>query len=288
MSDFVQQALRAWHAMTAKQRFTLVFSFLLTAAAVGALVWWARQPSWATLYTGLDPKDAQAIVQELQARKVPHRPADGYSAIEVPVENVESLRMELAAKNLPGSGRFGFLEMFGAENIAQSDRTQRVKYQKALEDELARTIESLDEVQGARVHLVLPGDRVFVDDADIAKASVTLTLRRGVVPAPDQVRSIVHIVSGAVEGLSPERVSVVDTMGHTLWEGDGATGGLITARQAELKKGIEKDIDGKIARVLEPIVGPAHYVVRTSAEMDFQKVLRRERTLDPDSGALIS
>ncbi len=287
MPDFLNQMSGAWTSLSVKQRTTMVTSFLVTVAAIAALAWWVRQPSWAVLYTGLDPKDAQTVVQELQARKIEHRLTDR-GAIEVPVEAVKSLRMELAAKNLPGSGRFGFMEMFGSENLAQSDRTQRIKYQKALEDELARTIESIDEVQNARVHLVLPGDRVFIDDEDVAKASVTLTLKRAAVPTADEVRSIVHIVSGAVEGLAPERVSVVDTAGHTLWEGDGAAGGLISARQAELRKGVEKDIETKIARVLEPIVGPQHYVVRTTADMDFQKVLRKERTLDPDSGALIS
>ena len=288
MNPMLAQIRDAWNALSSKQRATLVVSALLTFAAVAAIVWWARQPTWAVLYTGLDPKDAQAVVQELQGRKVPFQLDAGGTAINVPFEQVDKLRMELAAKNLPGSGRFGFMEMFSQDTIAQSDRTQRIRYQKALEDELARTIESLDEVRTARVHVVLPGDRVFLDDQDTAKASVTLTLGRAVVPSPDNVRAIVHIVSGAVQGLSPERVSVVDTAGHTLWEGDGAAGGLITARQGEMKRGVEKDLEAKVAKVLEPLVGPDHYVVRASADMDFEKVTRKERQIDPDSGALIS
>lgn len=288
MNEMLAQVSAAWNALTLKQRGTLVLSALVTVGAVLAIVWWARQPSWSVLYTGLEPKDSQAVIQELQTRKVPFRLGGGGAQVEVPFDQVDKLRMDLAAKNLPGSGRFGFLEMFGQDTIAQSDRTQKMRYQKALEDELSGTIESLEEVQRARVHLVLPGDRVFLDDDDVAKASVTLTLRRASIPSADEVRAIVHIVSGAVQGLAPERVSVVDTAGHTLWEGDGATGGLITARQQEMKKGVEKDVDSKVARVLEPLVGLNRFVVRTSADMDFQKVLRKERTVDPDSGALIS
>ncbi len=288
LKSILEQFEATWGSLTGKQRGTLIMSGLLTAAAIGGLVWWAGQPSWSTLYTNLDPKDAQAVIQELQSRKVAFQLTNGGTGISVPVEQVDKLRMELAAKNLPGSGRFGFLEMFGQDTIAQSDRTQRMRYQKALEDELARTIESIEEVRSARVHLVLPGDRVFLDDQDVSKASVTLQLKRTTVPSPDEVRSIVHIVSGAVQGLSPERVSVVDTSGHTLWEGDGATGGLITARQGEMKRGVEKDIESKVARVLEPLVGADKFVVRTSADMDFQKVLRKERNIDPDSAALVS
>jgi flagellar M-ring protein FliF len=288
MNEILTQLRAAWYGMSLKQRSTLVMSGLATAGAVMAIVWWARLPTWSTLYTNLDPKDAQAVVQELQTRKTAFRLTNGGASVEVPIDQVDALRMALAAKNLPGSGRFGFLEMFGQDTIAQSDRTQRMRYQKAHEDELSRTIESLEEVRSARVHLVLPGERVFLDDQDASKASVTLALNRSAVPSADEVRSIVHIVSGAVQGLAPERVSVVDTAGHTLWEGDGASGGLITARQGEMKHGVEKDIETKVARVLEPLVGPDHFVVRTSADMDFQKVMRKERNIDPDSGAIIS
>lgn len=288
MKELFQQLMGAWKALSLKQRTTLVISAALTIGAVAAIVFWAKQPTWAVLYTGLDNKDAQAVIQELQSRKVPFKLREGGGGVEVPMEQVDKLRLQLAEKSLPGSGRFGFLEMFAQDTIAQSDKAQKMRYQKALEDELARTIESLDEVRQARVHLVLPGDRLFLDDQDQSKASVTLTLNRGKLPTPEEVRSIVFIVSGGVQGLAPERVSVVDTAGHTLWEGDGTTGSVLTARQQELKGGVEKDINSKVARVLEPLVGSTHFVVRTSADLDFQKVHRKERLLDPESGALVS
>lgn len=288
MNEFFTQLRDQWNGLSLKQKGTMLLSAALTVGAIAAMVWWAKQPTWSILYTGLDPKDAQAVVQELQTRKVEHRLTDSGTGVEVPLEAVSRLRMELAAKNLPGSGRFGFMEMFAENGLAQSDRTQKIRYQKALEDELARTIESLDSVRAARVHLVLPGDRVFLDDDDVAKASVTLSVDAGRTPGPDEVRSIVHIVAGAVQGLAVDRVSVVDTAGHTLWEGDGAASGLFSARQQELKAGVEKDINQKVARVLEPLVGAERYVVRTTADMDFQKVLRKERSVDPDSAALVS
>lgn len=287
MIEILTQIQEAWSALTGKQRLMLLFTFAVTVAAVGGIVWYARQPSYAVLYTGMDPKDAQAVVQELEARKVPHRLHAGGGTVEVPVEQVDRLRMDLAAKNTISSGRFGFMEMFSQDNIAQSNQSQRIRFQKALEDELARTIESLDEVKTARVHLVLPGDRVFIDDKDVAKASVTLTLGLGTSISSEQVQAIARIVAGAVPELSLDRVSVLDTTGRVLWEGDGE-GSLSGPRQMEMKAGVEKDINSKVARVLEPVIGADRFVVRTSATLDFQRSLRKEMTYDPDTGVLIS
>jgi len=284
----MQQIVTAWASLTLRQRASLFVSAALTVTAVSGIVWWANQPSWTVLYAGLDPKEAQSVVQELQSSRTPHRLLDGGTVIEVPLADLDRLRLDLAAKNLPGSGRFSFLEMFSQDTIAQSSSMQKIRYKKALEDELARTIESLDEVQSARVHLVLPGNKVFLDDDDVAKASVTLGLGGSRAPSSEHVQAIARIVAGAAPELKPEQVSVVDTTGRVLWEGGGETGGLVAARQVEMQAAIENEVNAKVARVLEPIVGPDHFVVRTTADLDFQKVMREETQLDPDGGVLIS
>ncbi|UCF68772.1 MAG: flagellar M-ring protein FliF [Acidobacteriota bacterium] len=288
MQEMIQQLTAVWAALSLRQRFSLALSATLSVLAVVAIVWWARQPTWSVLYTGLEPREAQGIVEELQARKVRHRLADGGRVIEVPLESVDRLRMDLAATDLPQSGRFGFTQMFAQDTLAQSNRMQRVRFQKALEDELARTIESLDEVRSARVHLVLPGDRVFLDDEDVAKASVTLGLLGGRQPNSQQVQAIARIVAGAVPELTPDRVSVVDTTGRMLWDGGGEHGAMAGSTKAEMQAAIEGEINAKVARVLEPIIGPDRFVVRTTADLYWQKVLRHERQLDPDSGVLVS
>ena len=288
MQELFQQISAAWNALTLRQRMTLVATTALTVAAVGALVFWAQQPTWGVLYTGLDPRDAQAVVQQLQSQKVPVRVTAGGGSVEVPLEKVDALRMQLAVKGLPESGKFGFMEMFSGDTIAQSSQVQKIRYQKALEDELARTIEALDEVRSARVHLVLPGERVFVDDKSVAKASVTVGLRAGTTLAPEKVQAIARIVTGAVPELSLEEVSVLDTQGHVLWEGDGDGAAVAGSRQIELRTAVERDVNGKVGRVLEPLVGADGFVVKTTAELDFQKVLRREKSYDPESGVLLT
>ena len=288
MQELITQIGDAWNALTMRQRITMIVSALATVAAVGAMVWWARQPSLTTLVTGLDPKDAQTVVQQLQSEGVAFELRSGGTEIAVPMERVDDLRMKLAAQGLPQSGRFGFMEMFSQDNIAQSNRAQSIRYQKAMEDELARTIESLEEVRSARVHLVLPGERVFVDQDDNSKASVTLSLARGSRLPNEKVQAIVRIVAGAVKGLSIENVSLVDTAGHVLWEGGGEPGAFMSARQMEAKGATESDINAKIASVLAPIIGEGKFTVRTSVDLDFKKVTARETTYDPNSGVLIS
>jgi flagellar M-ring protein FliF len=288
MQELLQQISAAWNALALRQRVTLLATTALTVAAVGAIVYWAQQPTWGVLYTGLDPRDAQPVVQELQSRKVPVRIAAGGGSVEVPLEQVDALRMQMAVQGLPESGKFGFLEMFSGDSIAQSSQVQKIRYQKALEDELARTIEALDEVRSARVHLVLPGARVFVDDKSVAKASVTVGLRAGSALAVEKVQAIARIVAGAVPELSLEQVNVLDTQGHVLWEGDGDGSAVAGSRQIELRAAIERDVNGKVGRVLEPLVGADGFVVKTTAELDFQKVLRREKSYDPDSGVLLT
>lgn len=284
MREILDQLGQAWASLTLKQRTSLVVSAALTVALVAAVVWWARLPTWTVLYTGLDPKDAQAVLQELQTQGVPHRVRDGGTLVEVPYGQVDRVRVDLASKNLPASGRFGFMEMFGQDNFAQSNRMHRVRVQKALEDELARTIEAIEEVRSARVHLVLPGERVFLDDDDVAKASVALGLGRvGKLPS-EQVQGIARIVAGAVPELAVEDVNIVDNRGRVLWDGDDSA----ASRRIELKASIEQDINDKVARVLEPIVGAQGYVVRTTARLDLDKIVRREREYDPDGGVLIS
>jgi flagellar M-ring protein FliF len=288
MQELLTQISEAWSALSLRQRTTLIVSALLTFAAVAAIGWWAKQPTLTTLVTGLDPKDAQSVVTQLQSEGVAFELRNGGTELAVPIERVDELRMKLAAQGLPASGHFGFKEMFAEDNIAQSNRSQMMRYQKALEDELARTIESLDEVRSARVHLVLPGERVFVDDDDHSKASVTLSLVRGTRLPQERVQAIVRIVTGAVKGLALEQVSVVDTAGHVLWEGGGDNAGTLSARQLEIKSATEADVNAKVATVLTPIIGEGRFTVRTSADLDFKKITARETNYDPNSGVLIS
>lgn len=290
MNEILQQINQAWTSLSLRQRITLVFSAALTIAAIGGIVWWAQQPAWTVLYTGLDGKEAQEIVQELQASKVPFRLSDGGTTIEVPFEKIDQARIDLAAKNLPQSGRFGFVEMFQADSFAQSNRMHQVRLQRALEDELARTIESLDEVRTARVHLVLPGERVFLDDDDVAKASVTLSVGRGGRIATENVQAIARIVAGAVPELDIAHVNVVDTTGRVLWDGGGEDGGgsMAAFRQVEMKNAVEGDINRKVAKVLEPLVGPDRFIVRTTADLDLTHSVWKERQYDPDRGVLVS
>ncbi|GAB4223253.1 MAG: flagellar basal-body MS-ring/collar protein FliF [Acidobacteriota bacterium] len=288
MPQTLKQIYDAWNALTLRQRLSMIVSVAATFAAVSAIVWWARQPDWAVFKTGLEPRDAQAVVTELQNRGIPLRLRDGGTTIEVPQEQVHRLRMELTAKGIGTTGRFGFAQMFDSESVSQSTQMQEIRYKKALEDELARTIEALDDVSWARVHLVLPGERIFIDDDEQAKASVMLGLAGGGALSAQEVQAVVRTVVGAVKDLGPENVYVAESRGRVLWSGEGEASAALGSKQIELKTALEQDINAKIARVLDSVVGATRYRVQSTVDLDMERVLRRETTYDPDSGVLVS
>ena len=288
MPQMFKQIAEAWNSLTLRQRLSMIVSVVATFAAISGIVWWARQPDWAVLRTGLEPRDAQAVVTELQNRGVPLRLRDGGTTVEVPQEEVHRLRMELTAKGIGTTGRFGFEQMFDSESVSQSTQMQEVRYKKALEDELARTIEALDDVSWARVHLVLPGERIFIDDDEQAKASVMLGLSGGGSLGAQEVQAVVRTVVGAVKDLGPENVYVAESHGRVLWSGEGEAAGALGSKQIELKTAFEQEINTKIARVLDSVVGEARYRVQSTVELDMERVLLRETTFDPDSGVLVS
>ncbi len=289
MKEILDQITEAWQSLSGKQRLSLIISAALTVAVVGGVVYLARQPSFTVLRVGVDHEEAQAIVDELQAAKVPFKLEEGGSTILVPFENVDAMRLQLGSKGLlqTGSGSISYKDIFNSNGIGQSNRMQRAQMQKALEADVARSIESLDEVRHARVHIVAPGERVFLDDDAVAKASVTLALRAGARPSHETIRAIANTVAGAVPELSPNWVSVIDTEGNVHWDGNGeGSHGVVAQRQAEFRRAFEQNVNRQIATVLEPELGTAGFVVETTAVLDMTRRVRREKNYDPNGGVI--
>ncbi len=188
-------------------------------------------------------------------------------------------------RGLPGGGGIGF-EIFDDQSWSTSRFVQEVNYRRALEGELARTITSIQEVEKARIHLVLAPDSPFVDiDQTRTKASVVLQIKGGSRLNPGQVQGIAYLVSSSVKGLKPEDVSVIDTDGNLLTGTNGQGDSLvaISSHQLEYKKLLEGDMERRVTRMLENVVGNGRAVVRVSAEVDFRRVEKEEELYDPDS-----
>lgn len=250
------------------------------AVVVGAFMFmsWAAKPSYAPLFTNLEAADAAAVTEQLTARGTAYELADGGRTVMVPRSELYQLRLDLSAAGLPSGGTQGYA-LLDEQGITASEFRQRVDYQRAIEGELTRTISSIDGVEAATVHLVMPEEDLFSDDARQPTASVLIKTRPGQDLAPGQVQAIVHLVSSSVEGLAPEQITVADAKGTMLAAPgeDGLTAAANDARSQQTAA-FENDLSRSVQQLLEPVAGAGGAIVRIRADLDFdQRSTRTER-----------
>ncbi|WP_043526221.1 flagellar basal-body MS-ring/collar protein FliF [Litchfieldella xinjiangensis] len=260
-------------------------------AIVVALLMWAQSPDYRVLYSNLSEADGGRIITELDKRSVPYRFSEGGQALLVPGEQVHLLRLQLAEAGLPQGGNVGF-ELMDNQAFGISQFAEQLNYQRGLEGELSRSIESLGPVSRARIHLALAKPSVFVRDREPAKASVVVTLQSGRVLGDGQVNAIVHMVSSSVPELAAEDVTVVDQNGRLLSLPTGAGGRDLDGTQLEYIENVERSYRQRIENILSPILGTQNVHAQVAAQIDFS---RREETSEryapnqtPDSAAVRS
>lgn len=247
------------------------------AAALFALTMNLGEPK-ALLYSNLDLKEAGSITAALDQSGVKYEVKGDGSTIMVPRDEVAATRLMLSGKGLPTSGSVGY-EIFDSSNtLGQTDFVQQLNRQRALEGELARTIQSLEGVTSARVHLVLPKRQLFEEEAEQPTASVTIGAG-GRAPDSDKVRAIQNLIAGAVPNLSPDRVTIVDHQGKTLSGGEeGIGGGAAETRRSEIEQRIAKTVKNMV----EGVVGAGKARVNVTADLDLASVTVQQETFDPD------
>jgi len=253
----------------------LIAGLLLVSVAGGIIVFslFASKPVYDVLFTNLDMEDAAKVIAKLEEERIPYKTQANGGIIEVPRDKVYKLRLTMASEGVTRGGGIGF-EVFDDQSWSTSRFVQEVNYRRALEGELARTINSVREVERARVHLVLPPDSPFVDvEQTRTKASVVLQIKGGARLNPGQVQGIAYLVSSSVKGLKPEDVSVIDTDGNLLTGTNGQGDNLvaISSHQLEYKKLMEGDLEQRVTRMLENVVGNGRAVVRVSANRKRRK-----------------
>ncbi|RME83518.1 MAG: flagellar M-ring protein FliF, partial [Zetaproteobacteria bacterium] len=261
----------------AYRQWVLFAAGLLLFAGVISLVFWLQDDDWRPVYAGLSEKDAAAVVQALQQERIPYRVKEG--AVLVPADQVHIARIRLAGRGVAPEGGVGFELFDRANEFGLSEFTRRINLQRALQGELARTIEVIPQVASARVHIVLPKRSPFAGEERRASASVMLRLI-GDLPKRAVV-AIQNLVAASVPDLAPEDVVVVDASGHLLSQPKGeaqAEVATIDERQAALERRIER----RLTTMLEQIVGPGQAVARVSVEMDRAYLEAHERHVNPD------
>ncbi len=286
----MDQAKKLLGALTPRQLVSIVIAAIAVVGAVMGLSRWERESGMRPLYTGLAPEDASAIVQKLREAGVDFKISSSGTEIMAPEDKVPELRLQMAGSGLPKTGRIGF-EIFDKTNFGITDFAEHVNYRRALEGELERSVMAISDVQQARVHVTLPKDSVFTDARESAKASVLVGLRPGTRMSSTNVVAITNLVSSAVEGLSPESVSVVDMNGTLLSR--PRRDGLPDTEQAsvaslEYKQSIEHDLAAKINNTLEPLLGADKFRTGVSADIDMTSGEQSEETFDPSKSVMLS
>ena len=252
---------------------------VVTAVGVTALVLaafmvfrWASTPNYAPLYSNLASEDASAIVDELNAEGTPYQLADGGGTIMVPRDDIYSTRISLSGKGLPEQSKSGGYSLLDDQDISTSDFKEQTDFKRAMEGELAKTIEAVDGVNTAVVHLALPQKQVFADEQDPPTASVLIDTATGTTFTNEQVQAIVHLVASSIDGLDPADVTVADASGKVLSNGDESGGMGASARDqqvAEFQKGTAK----RIQSMLDGVLGVGNSIVEVTADLDFDKAV---------------
>ncbi|WP_162304251.1 flagellar basal-body MS-ring/collar protein FliF [Serratia sp. 3ACOL1] len=265
--------LALWNRLRANPKIPLLIAASAAISIVVALTLWAKSPDYRVLYSNLNDRDGGAIVTQLTQMNIPYRFTENGSALMIPAEKVHETRLRLAQQGLPKGGAVGF-ELLDQEKFGISQFSEQINYQRALEGELSRTIESLGPVQNARVHLALPKPSLFVREQKNPSASVTLTLQPGRTLDDGQINAVVYMVSSSVAGLPPGNVTVVDQAGRLLTQSDG-TGRDLNAAQLKYANEVENRYQRRIEAILAPIVGSANVRAQVTAQIDFST---REQT----------
>ena len=250
------------------------------AAALFAVVMHIGAEPQALLYSNLDLKEASQITQSLDQAGIKYEAKGDGSTIMVPRDKVASTRLLLSGKGLPTSGSVGYEIFDNAPALGQTDFVQNLNRQRALEGELARTIRSLQGVNSARVHLVLPHRQLFEDEAEQPSASVVIGVG-GRTPSGEEVRAIRNLVAGATPNLKPERVTVVDDKGKMLAGGDDGAGAADQIA-SDARNATEENVRKTVKDLVEGVVGPGKARVTVSADLDLSRVTLQEDKYDPD------
>ncbi len=259
----------------------------VAALIIGGILFasWKSSPTYAPLYSNLSTTDAAAVVDNLNENGIPYQLAAGGTQILVPQDKVYDTRLTLSSDGLPGSTSGGYA-LLDQEGITTSEFKQQVDYQRAIEGELAKTIESLDGVRGATVHLAIPKQDVFNDGTKKTTAAVMLSLAPGATLTSSQVQSVVYLVSSSVPELAADEVTVADSQGHVLAApGDGLTGIGGSDTRAQMTQDYNARLTSALQTMLDKAVGPGHSVVTVNADLDFDhtSTTTQSYTYEPDT-----
>ncbi len=283
IDKFKSSVMPWWQSLTSGKRISFIALTALTIVLGFVIFGQITKATYSVLYRNLDSQEAGQIIDQLRSSKISYRISEGGTEILVPSNKINDIRLNLAAQGYPKSGVVGY-EIFDQTNLGMTDFLQKVNYRRALEGELTKTISSLKEVESARVHLVIPEQRLFKEDEKQPTASVVLYLNRAMPLSQRQIEGIAYLVSSSVEGLPAENVTILDASGRLL-SAPRQTDQLaqLSSSQLDVKKNIEAYLQDKAQSMLDGVMGPNRSIVRVSADLNFDQVEKTSESYNPDS-----
>lgn len=271
--------MAALERLRSSPKIILLISASAAISIIIALIFWAKSPDYRVLYSNISDQDGGAIVAQLTQMNVPYRFQESGGAIMVPEDKVHEARLTLAQLGLPKGGAVGF-ELLDQEKFGISQFSEQVNFQRALEGELSRTIETLGTVQNARVHLAMPKPSMFVREQKPPSAAVTLTLSNGRTLDSGQVNAITYLISSAVPGLNADNVTIVDQSGRLLTQSGGQA---MQTTQLKYTSEVEADYQQRIQTILATIVGRNNVKAQVTAQIDFTQHEQTAEQYQPNS-----
>jgi flagellar M-ring protein FliF len=280
-------ALKGLAELPIARQLGLMLGLALSVAIGVAIVLWSQAPSYGRLFSEIGDKDVTEILEVLDTQGIKYKVETGSGAIMVPIDNVSEVKLKLAALGLPRSNSLGYELLDKDQGFGSSKSVEMVRFQRALEGEIAQTIMTIQSVKAARVLLAIPVQSVFMRDRKKPSASVIVSLYQGRSLNKSQIESIIHLVASSVPQLEAEQVTVVDQKGRLLNSNDSSSVGYLTSKQFEYKKNIEEHLMDRITNILSPLVGDGMRV-QISADVDFTETDKTQELFNPKISALRS
>ena len=288
MENFIENLKSFFSRLSVQQRLWIGLVVGVSIICLVSIAYWAQQTEYALLFGNLSESSASSVVETLTAENIEYQLKEGGTTIYVPRDQVYDLRLRFAGEGVVSDGSSGY-EIFDQNTLGMTDFMQKLNLRRALEGELARTISNIDQIEAARVHLVIPERSPFRETQTDASASVVLDLKSGTRLSLGHIEGMIALVSGAVEGLSPSDVNILDTNGNMLSDPDaGDPDSRLTSNQLRLQAEKEEHLATKAQTLLDQMLGSGNSVIRVNLELDFSRSIQESNTIDPESQTVIA
>jgi flagellar M-ring protein FliF len=291
VQDFIEKIYRNFieffNSLEPGKKMGMVALSVIIVASLATMIIWATKTRFEVLYTDLNRDDSKKIAQLLEDSRIPYNMSNDGKTIEIPKEQVNKFRLEIATLGVNFSGTVGY-EVFDKQSFGTTSFVQRVNKQRALEGELVKTIRHIRGINRARVHLTIPESSPFVSERKPPAASVVIELDRGVELTKAEVTGISHLVASAVEGMRPDAVVILDDRGKRLSENNGDALTANTSNRLALESELNRKYEQQIEQILSRVVGEGKVIAKVAVNLDFTESVSTETSFDGENTAVLS